>query len=200
MWKIKPDFVTFIIPTLGRKSLNKTIQSLIDLDDWNWRAIILFDGIEPIKIDCIDYLNDNHFIVKQIEKLGHAGLVRNQAFDLVDTTGTAFLDDDDFLKSSYISKLRMYATKQPELDIIIFTYNDIVNKNIQPPPGTRDFSYCHVGISFAVKTNFIRGTGVLFPPGGIEDVAFLDSCRKAGAKYLVTNDIQYFVGGRGVWR
>lgn len=199
MWVIKPDYVTFIIPSLGRSSLEKTIQSLIDLNDWNWRAIIFFDGVDPIPIKCVDYLNDNHFIVKKLEKIGHAGLIRNKAFPLVDTKWIAFLDDDDFLKETYIDKLKQYESKNPDLDVIIFTYKDITNGNTQPPPGTKDFKCCNVGISFAVKTDFVRKYNILFPPGGIEDFAFLDACRNLGAKYLVTNDIQYYVGKRSAW-
>jgi glycosyltransferase involved in cell wall biosynthesis len=199
MWEIKPSFVTFIIPTKGRPSLEKAIQSLLNLDDWNWRAIILFDGVESVEIKCVDYLNDNHFIVRKEEKIGHAGLLRNLAFPLIDTIWTAFLDDDDYLKETYITKLREYSSKNPELDIIIFTYKDVSNGNTQPPKGTTEFQCCNVGISFAIKTEFIRKYNILFPPGGVEDFAFLDVCRDLGAKYLVTNDIQYFVGRRSAW-
>lgn len=199
MWVIKPSFVTFVIATKGRRSLEKAIQSLLDLKDWNWLAYIIFDGVEPIKLDNIDYLNDNHFIVEQSEKIGHAGLIRNLALPKIETVWTAFLDDDDFLKDTYIHKLREYSSKNPELDIIIFTYKDVTNGNIQPPKGTVDFVCCQVGISFAIKTEFIKEHNILFPPGGVEDFAFLDTCRNLGAKYLVTNDLQYFVGKRSAW-
>ena len=37
--------ITFIIPTIGRLSLNDTINSLINLENKNWKALIIFDGI-----------------------------------------------------------------------------------------------------------------------------------------------------------
>lgn len=37
--------VTFIIPTIGRDTLSKTIDSLINQTNPNWKAIIVFDGI-----------------------------------------------------------------------------------------------------------------------------------------------------------
>jgi len=199
VWVSKPSFVSFITPSKGRSSLEKTIQSLLDLKDWNWLSYIVFDGVDPITIKCVDYLNDNHFIVSKVDKIGHAGLVRNTVLDRIETVWTAFLDDDDFLKDTYIHKLREYSSKNPELDIIIFTYKDMTNGNTQPPKGTVNFICCQVGISFAIKTEFIKKYDIRFPPGGVEDFAFLDTCRSLGAKYLVTNDLQYYVGKRSAW-
>ena len=39
--------VTFIIPTIGRDSLQMAINSLYQQTIWDWKAIIIFDGIEP---------------------------------------------------------------------------------------------------------------------------------------------------------
>jgi hypothetical protein len=38
--------ITFIIPTIGRISLNETINSLYNLENKNWNAIIIFDGVK----------------------------------------------------------------------------------------------------------------------------------------------------------
>ena len=38
--------VTFIIPTIGRDSLQMAINSLYQQTIWDWKAIIIFDGIE----------------------------------------------------------------------------------------------------------------------------------------------------------
>lgn len=201
MWKVKPDYVTFVIPTKGRDTLKKTIQSLLDQSDWNWRGYILFDGIEPIKINGlspdIDYLTDNHFIVKSCEYKGHAGLVRNEALPLVDTKWTAFLDDDDFLSPTYINALKRYDTSF--FDIVIFTYRDIENGNTQPPPYLDKIVRCNVGISFAIKTKFMQENNILFPLGGIEDYAFLESSVEKGGRYIITHSIQYYVGHRSAW-
>jgi len=203
MWIIKPNFVTIIIPTKGRATLKKSIQSLIDQTDWNWRCIIIFDGINPIEITGlnpdINYLKDNHFIVHSIDKIGHAGLVRNFALPLVDTVWTAFLDDDDYLLPTYVERLRMYNNIYSDKNIIIFTYRDVENRNIQPPLWMKEIKSCNVGISFAIKTEFIQKNNIIFPPGGVEDFAFLDSAVKAGGKYIIPGDIQYMVGHRSAW-
>lgn len=203
MWEVKPDFVTFVIPTKGRASLRKAIQSLLNLGDWNWRCIVMFDGINPIPITNlnpdIDYLKDNHFVVKQCEHKGHAGLVRNEALPLVDTKWVAFLDDDDFVAETYISHLKYFDNKNPNTDIVIFTYVDIENGNTQPPNGLNYIKECNVGISFAIRNDFVKNNNILFTPSGVEDFRFLDECVKKGAKYLITHDVQYFVGHRSAW-
>jgi glycosyltransferase involved in cell wall biosynthesis len=39
--------LTFIIPTIGRPTLKRTINSLQQLTNKNWNAIVIFDGISP---------------------------------------------------------------------------------------------------------------------------------------------------------
>lgn len=203
MWLVKPDFVSFIIPTKGRNSLKKTIQSLLDQTDWNWRGLIVFDGIDPIIIKDlnpnINYLIDNHFRVFSCEHKGHAGLVRNEVLNLVDTRWTAFVDDDDLLKPTYLNSLKRYENENPDKDIIIFTYRDIENGNTQPPSNLNYIKECNVGISFAIKTEFVQKNNILFTPGGVEDFRFLQDCVNKGANYLITHDIQYYVGHRSAW-
>ena len=43
--------ITFIIPSLNRSSLRKSIQSLIDQTNPNWECIIIYDGIDGITFD-----------------------------------------------------------------------------------------------------------------------------------------------------
>lgn len=199
-WKIKPNFCTFVIPSLGRPSLKNSIQSLLDLTDWDWLCKIVLDdaklpdlkGLNPE----IDVLSDNHFSVSRVNKLGSAGLVRNTVLDDIDTAFTAFVDDDDFLDKRYLERLKYYA---PHYDVVIFTYRDISNGNTQPPRNINDIVRCNVGISFAVKTEFRMKNKIYFQKEGVEDFDFLNQCKQAGAKYLLTHEIMYYVSKRGVW-
>lgn len=198
MWVIKPSFVTFIIPSMARPSLDKALQSVVDQTDWNWHTIVVFDGVEiPINIK---YLEDNHFTFLTLSKQGHAGLVRNHVLHRVATEWIAFLDDDDFLAPTYVQKLKEYSSKNPDTDIIIFSYKDVENGNLQPPRNLNVIKECNVGISFAIKRSFVNKHGISFKEGGIEDYRFLKDCVDAGAKYLITHDIQYFVGHRSGWK
>jgi glycosyltransferase involved in cell wall biosynthesis len=39
--------LTFIIPTIGRDTLHRTIESLEKQANNNWNAIVIFDGCNP---------------------------------------------------------------------------------------------------------------------------------------------------------
>lgn len=188
-------FLTFITPTLGRKWLRRTLQSFIDQHDWNWKSIVVWDGREPnidLGHDCISY-------IQVPEKQNHAGLLRNIAFPHVTTDWMAFVDDDDWVKPTYVTALKYYARTYPDVELFSFTYVDQTNGNMQPPPGTREIIACSIGISFAVKTKFVMEHNIRFTPYAVEDFRFLDDFKRAGGKYYITNDVQYLVGGRGGW-
>ena len=46
-YELNNNKITFIIPTIGRPTLSKSIESLINQTNKNWEAIIIFDGIKP---------------------------------------------------------------------------------------------------------------------------------------------------------
>ena len=55
-------FITFIIPTIGRDSLKNSVNSLLNLKDNNWNALIIFDGIKNNLFDEYDkYDKDNEY-------------------------------------------------------------------------------------------------------------------------------------------
>jgi len=188
----EPTFVTFIIPTMGRSTLARTVDSIIAQSAWNWKAIVMFDGRDP------NYSTTNdHVSIYKREQKGHAGLVRNDAMKYVTTDWIAFVDDDDWVTDDYVHTLMRYAN---DYDVVIFSYKDVTNGNVQPPSSHRDFVYCNVGISFAVRTDFVIRNNIQFPAFSTEDFGFLDACRKAGARYILTHEIKYLVGGIGGWR
>lgn len=191
------SLVTFIIPTLGRKTLSRTLESLTKQTDQGWRAIVSFDSNAEGLIEFEEYGGQLKAI--NSHETGHAGLVRNSAIDLVETEWTAFVDDDDWLATTYVEKLRQYAEKSPHIELFVFTYHDAENNNTVPHKKLRTIEECKVGISFAVKTEFINKNNIRFTPYAIEDFRFLDQCVKHGVKYSITHDLQYHVGGRGGW-
>ena len=187
--------VTFIIPTMGRATLPRAIESLEAQNVPDWRAIVAFDNRYAV-----NYTPSSPKVkVMTASEGGHAGLIRNFAIDHVDTDWIAFLDDDDWVETTYVQKLRGYSTSHPHLDIIVFTYKDVINGNVVPHKSTKKIQECKVGISFAIKTEFVRQKHIKFTPFAIEDFRFLDDCVKSGAKYFITHDLQYYVGGRGGW-
>lgn len=187
--------VTFIIPTMGRASVKKAVESLEKQSLPNWKAIVAFDNNYEVNYNST---NDKVMVIKA-DKGGHAGLVRNFAFDYVTTDWIAFLDDDDWVAPTYVQKLRGYAISRPNLDLVIFTYKDVTNGNVIPHKNLKKIESCKVGISFAIKTEFVRQHHIKFTEYAVEDFRFLDDCEKAGANYFISHDLQYFVGGRGKW-
>ena len=191
--------VFFIIPSIGRDSLIDTIQSLSNLTDNNWSALIIFDKVKnPITINQANI----HFIetenkVGKIDKKNNAGLVRNIGFSYIrknniKTKYIAFVDDDDTLHPNYIEHLKDNTTKFSNPDVIIFRMM-YSNYQIIPHPQTRKLQVKNVGISFAVKSNLIENEEILFQNHPFEDYIFLQSCKVMKKKIIISNYVNYFV-------
>lgn len=180
--------ITFIIPTIGRITLIDTINTLLKQTNSNWKAIIIFDGIEPTLS-----MEDNRIKIIQSKKLGigknSAGMVRNFGITYAETEWVAFLDDDDGVKNTYVETF--YDELLFDNDIIIFRIEGI-RKRILPPPDCSNIIRGLVGISFAVK-KYIFEEGIVFKPSAIEDFLFLDSCRSKGYKIMISPYVLYFV-------
>lgn len=187
------DDVTFIIPTLGRYSLHKALQSLRDQTRPDWKAIVVFDNHD------VTIQQEEKIFAYKFDKppgMG-AGTVRNNAIPVVDTEWIAFLDDDDWLDKKYVERLQYYAN---DYDLISFSYKDVTNGNIQPPKHLHEIKRCNIGISFAVRTSIVKDNNIRFIPASIEDFEFINDCVNAGARPIITHEILYFVGGRGEWK
>lgn len=183
--------VTFIIPTVGRETLDLTITSLIEQTNPNWNAIIVFDGIEP-NIKCVD----PRIKIMQCEKIGEgvnsAGNVRNYAVQHVETEWIAFVDDDDTVSNDYVECLFEEAAKNLELDVIVFR---MIYKNnmILPPLDCTTLILCSVGISFSLKTKIMKEDNILFIPSNCEDFNLLDRIRENNYKMIIHPCSKYFV-------
>ena len=186
------DIITFIIPTIGRDSLEKSINSIINQTNKNWKAIIIFDGIEP-NIN----INDKRIKIISIPKLGQsinsAGLVRNEGMKIVDTKWIGFLDDDDFISDDYVEKFyqTIKENNHTGLDVLIFRMINCENL-ILPPLNTDNFNVSQVGISF-VMTKKLFDNGYIFTPSKIEDFELLDKIRNDKHKILISPYITYYV-------
>jgi glycosyltransferase involved in cell wall biosynthesis len=137
--------ITFIIPTIGRSTLQQTIQCLLQQTNPAWKAIIIFDGIEPTVQN-----TDNRITILKHTKLGvanYAGAVRNYGISHATTEWVAFVDDDDGIKNTYVETF--YQEIKYGSDIILFRM--ILDGRILPPVNASNFYKSQVGISFAVK-------------------------------------------------
>jgi glycosyltransferase involved in cell wall biosynthesis len=187
--------VTFIIPTLGRSTLERALESLKLQGVPDWKALVVYDANFDVNYES----SDERITILKADVGGHAGLVRNYGIEKVQTDWMAFLDDDDWVEKTYVQKLRNYTARDP-YDIVIFTYKDATNGNTVPHRRLKRIEACKVGISFAARTEFVQSNNIRFTPYAVEDFRFLDECDKAGARYIITHDLQYHVGGIGGWR
>jgi glycosyltransferase involved in cell wall biosynthesis len=182
--------ITFIIPTIGRNTLQNTLDCLINQSNPNWKAIVIFDGISPT----IQNIDPRIRIIKS-PKLGQgtnsAGLVRNYGITFADTEWVAFVDDDDNLSRRYVDIFIEESSAYTLADIIIFRMEQC--KDYILPPFSTDTFYIHkVGISFALKKKVFDEGHVFIPHPG-EDFVYLDEARNKKYNIMISPYVTYFV-------
>jgi glycosyltransferase involved in cell wall biosynthesis len=191
------DLITFVIPTIGRKTLPRTLESLKNLKNKNWKAIVIFDGIEPNIKDSDPRIK----IVKLDKKTGKqgnnrrnsAGNVRNYSLEFIDTKWTGFVDDDDTLNDQYINKLKDHINNDVNIDVVIFRMRERNGKTILPKIGDKDFKINQVGISFCLKTNIYKQFN--FIQSQTEDYDLLKRIKSNGKNIIISDYIGYNVLG-----
>jgi glycosyltransferase involved in cell wall biosynthesis len=201
--KLSPEdtrpLVTFIIPSINRVSLNRTLLSLTRQRDAHWTAVVAFDGITP---DTSVLVQDPRITFLFVEKkrghshkgrTGRAGKVRNYAIRRSETADwVAFVDDDDTLDVGYVEALRLQISAHPSSSCFIFSMR-AVGGRVYPSPGTTRFVKNDVGISFAYK-RFLFDDGFKFQNSYVEDFELLDNLRAAGVQMTIVPDVMYYVG------
>jgi glycosyltransferase involved in cell wall biosynthesis len=179
--------ITFIIPSINRPSLPRTIDSLIRQKNPNWKAIIIFDGVKS-NIN----ITDNRFSIINIDKIGkrnNAGEVRNIAIKEVNTEWCGFVDDDDMLLNNYVELFYEYITNESYLDLILFRMK--IFKNIVPKNNKDNLFVNNVGISFCTKTNILKE--YKFIASDTEDFNLINRLNKDKKKIMISDKIAYLV-------
>ena len=179
--------ITFIIPSINRPSLPRTINSLILQKNPNWKAIIIFDGIKS-NIN----ITDNRFSIINIDKIGkrnNAGEVRNIAIKEVETEWCGFVDDDDILLDNYVELFYEYITNESYLDVILFRMK--IFNNIVPKNNKNNLIVNNVGISFCTKTNILKE--YKFIASDTEDFNLINRLNKDKKKIMISDKIAYLV-------
>jgi glycosyltransferase involved in cell wall biosynthesis len=202
--------INFIIPSIGRTTLKRTLESLINQSNPNWECWVGFDGLAEEEVDKNILVNDDriHYLYIK-DKLGtffynsgvnhntgNAGLVRNYIISNIDNNyeWVGFVDDDDSLKSYYIEKL-VEEINRTSFDCCIFRMN--ANGNIIPPLGMNKVIQNFVGISFCVKKKFLENKQIQFINSPSEDYTMLESINNAGGEIYLSEYVTYNVLGDG---
>jgi hypothetical protein len=191
-----PAIVTFILPTIQRPSLQRAITSLQQQTCRAWKAIILFDGCQPM-VNILPSLKDPRLMFASIVKTGtvsavhsKAGYVRNVGLHWVQTPWVGFLDDDDRLAPDYVERLQEECHITPTADLIVFKMND--KKLILPPPSSTQLVKNEVGISFAYRSSLIQ-EGFRFVSSEHEDYHLVHAIYRAGKQVVLSPYVTYVV-------
>lgn len=201
---VNMNFVTFIIPSIGRKTLANTISSLYSMygDKSEWKSVICFDNVNPT---CIT--NENIICINTPKKLGqginNAGNVRNYAIDfainklnLSENSWISMLDDDDSALPEYLVALKEAISKE-DPDVVIFKMK-YADGTILPPNNIKDIDLLEnkVGISFSIKRKVFDK--VRFEPSNGEDFNFLSRLKSYEFKIFLSDWVTYNVSPLGI--
>lgn len=181
--------VTFIIPTIGRDTLPRTLRSLLDQTDGDWDAIVLADVVPDFKLSDQDpriwAMNLRH----RKGTMNHAGKVRNIGMAMAAGEWIAFVDDDDRLDIHYVEWLR---EEGKDSDVVIFKMK-YPGEDGHIVPNGEAIEQGNIGISFAVRDAFLSQRRIWFENGQFEDWALIKACSERGARIKFSDKVAYFV-------
>ena len=189
-------FITFIIPTLDRVTLFRTLTSIRQQTNQRWKAIVIFDGCAPTDESLLLLLQDTRFLYISIKKhgvvssnqSGQAGQIRNIGMSMVTTPWIGFVDDDDTILPNYIEKLIEESSTLSNADLISFRMID--TDQLIPPPFCQSILPNQIGISFAIKTSLFK-EGFLFIQSEREDYHFVKEVHRARKMIVLSSHITY---------
>jgi len=180
--------ITFIIPSLNRPTITRSVESLLNQTNPNWQCIIIYDGVDGVEF------NDERIKCLKIEKTGRvsphngeSGLVRNFGIKESKTEWVGFLDDDDTLHQDYVKDL---FEKYSKYDFVVWrmVYSD---GRVLPPPNNDDLLFGSVGISFCFKNKF---ENLLFDNNrNGEDYDMIIKLKSLTSNFIVAAEVYYNV-------
>ena len=197
--------VTFIIPTIGRKTLLRALESLYKQTVWDWKAVVVFDGMEPT-IEVADprvtvltcEKKGTHELVNGEQKPNGAGEVRNFGIrNKCDTEWVGFLDDDDTLAHTYLETFYNELKNVYNPDVVLFRMRrEHETDVVLPKPEHVSLVRYWVGISFLAKRS-VFNDGNWFISSHDEDFNLLERIQTQGYKLVMSPYIKYFVDNHG---
>ena len=193
----KSYFNTFIIPTIGRNTLKRAIESILALD--NTLVLVVYDGFKqkpPI-------IHDNVIYLETKKPYKNAGIVRNLGISYiaknVNTSYISFLDDDDIIKPDF----NLVVENHKKYDIIIhsieFPYHPNGRKKLPIKSGT-GIHRGNMGIAMSIKADVLNKYDIKFTSDKGEDYIFAKSLIDKGCSHYKTGIITYIAPSRGNWK
>jgi glycosyltransferase involved in cell wall biosynthesis len=112
--------ISIIIPTIGRKTLKKVLQSIMDakgFDKTNAEIIVIGDG--NFSRDFILEQNSKHQFIKFLSTGKTSGASSARNLGIVESTGEiiTFIGDDTYVDSLWLQELKKFHTENPRKNI-----------------------------------------------------------------------------------
>ena len=181
--------ITFIIPSLNRPTLKKTIETLINQTSPNWNAIVIYDGVKG------ETFEDTRVKTIEINKIGlmgprngQSGLVRNIGIKETETEWIGFLDDDESIEKDYV---KLLEEKYSKYDFVVWRMK-YENGQVLPPFFMNELVFARVGISFCYKKSIFKELFFSQNRDG-EDFDFLMELKKQSNNFIITPEVMYNV-------
>lgn len=183
------NHVTFIVPTIGRDTLKRALESLVAQTDPDWNCAVVADGIRDFQAP----VNDPRIFTFSYSKgrcWDYGGMARNigMAFDAGEWF--AFLDDDDSLDPHYVEWLKAQGDV---FDLVVFRMRFPDASIVPPLTTTQPGQLVHgmTGISFAVRASFQKAHRIQFITDRSEDWYFVENSMRLGARVNVSERVAY---------
>lgn len=195
----KDSVVTFVIPSTGRSTLERTLASVRNQTNPLWSVLVGFDAVDDAVVDGLTLPDDNRIrYVRLAEKAGggrnFGGGVRNHLISRFASGWIGFVDDDDSLRPDYVDRLVEVSTANPDAAVIVFRMSyDPDDTHVLPPLGMNCPVKNKVGISFAVRKEVLDRHGLGFVNGATEDYALLSAIEATGERIVFAPHITYNV-------
>ena len=195
-----PPLVSFIIPTLGRWSLRRTLESLVAQNDDDWEALVMVDaGADLYAMEYADLGEKISFWFPPVT--GSAGLLRNEGVRLAQGMWVAWVDDDDWIDEDYVSLLSDHIHEE-DPDVVVFRMLD-PRLGVLPRPDNV-LTRGPVGISYALRRDVMLNyqfiaentTGPL-ETWRHEDITLLNAVKDDGYEIYLSPFVTYYVRNGG---
>jgi glycosyltransferase involved in cell wall biosynthesis len=189
------NFITFIIPSVGRDTLGRTLASVLAQTESDWNAIVVGDGLPKFSLPAKDTRLRTLGLQEKVGEGHHSGAVRNFGLAAASSRWIGFVDDDDRLDTRYLQWLKAEADGQ---DLIVFRmkYSPPRDDAVVLLPRSNAVGSLgpgEVGISFAVRTEFQREADIWFDTEEFEDWHFIRRCLANGARCKVSDRTAYYI-------
>jgi len=191
--------ITFVIPSLNRPTLGRTIESLLRQSNPNWKCIVVFDGCaagvkftDPRIFTIVLPVRQGKTIQVREQTCGQAGRVRNVGMKRCLSEWIGFVDDDDTLDPEYVNVLCLRYARLSHVEAVVWRMQR-PDGVVLPPVECNILRRNYVGISFCFK----RRLGVFFQNNSqFEDYEFLQKVVAAAggpSRVLIAPEVFYYV-------